>query len=99
MKTNFLSVVTLILFAFTTISFSANANSKQIFEITISDHGDCDKCKDGKCDGKCSKKEGEHKCTEECKKDGKCTSKSESNKKGKCTEKKSCGSKKGCGKH
>jgi len=100
MKINFLSIVALFLFTLTTATIHVNANTLQSTSIFAVDlDGDCDKCKDGKCDGKCTPKEGEKKCSDNCKKEGKCTKKSESEKKSNCSEKKSCGNKKGCGKH
>lgn len=92
-------------------SFTANTD----YTLSeISADVDCDKCKDSKCLGTCTSKQ-EHKCTDDCKKEGKCThTKAEHKctdackKDGNCTHKptekkaeakKSCGDKKSCGNH
>jgi hypothetical protein len=105
-----LTVVALLTLGVSMSSFTANSST---FATEVSADGDCDKCKDAKCDGSCDKQE--HKCTEDCKKDGKCTHAPADHKctdackkDGNCTHKseakketvkKSCGEKKSCGNH
>jgi len=86
---SFLTLVAVVGLGFTMVSFTASSN--EVTATEISTDGDCDKCKDPKCDGKCDQ---EHKCTEECKKDGKCTHKAEASKTEPAT-KKACCAKKG----
>lgn len=104
-------MIALVIMGFAMVSFNTVANEVIATELSVD--GDCDKCKDKKCDGTCDKQE--HKCTDECKKDGKCSHATadhkctdECKKDGKCThaeasakttegEKKACSPKKACG--
>ena len=113
MRTKIYTVLTVVALLVVGLSMTSIANNNTVVTTEISADGDCDKCKDSKCDGTCDKQD--HKCTEECKKDGKCTHAKadhkctdDCKKDGKCSHKadasktetkKSCGEKKSCGNH
>lgn len=103
--TSLVALVALVGLGFTMVSFTTVTSNATTTEIST--NGDCDKCNDKNCKGDCDKQE--HKCTEECKKNGKCTHKAEASKstetpkKSCCAHKcsgaqKSCEPKKECGK-
>lgn len=98
------AVLAFVVMGLTLTSFTADQTATVATEVAT--NGDCDKCKNAKCDGNCDTK-AKHTCTDACAKDGKCTdaksaeatkeAKSENPEKSAPKAKKACGSKAGCG--